>query len=249
MDIRFYSDLLGFLDSKNIKYTIENNLLRLDDYDYSLFLVLESHDNCLDNFKKKRELENQEYNKFLVFIWFDLWLNKKEIIISKLTHLCGFSKKIHARKTTVQIVNKEDCELFFIENHLNQPVLGFKRIGLYLNSELIGLASFAKRRKFRDESYSAELLQFATKNGTHINGGLSKLIKHFKIKHSFDSLMTYIDLDWSNGEKFSKIGFNLDSNKKSVYFNKIDTSVPRIVSLKKTDIFNLGSIKSIKYYT
>ena len=61
--------------------------------------------------------------------------------------------------------------------------------------------------------------------------------------------MTYIDLDWSNGEKFSKIGFNLDSNKKSVYFNKIDTSVPRIVSLKKTDIFNLGSIKSIKYYT
>jgi hypothetical protein len=247
MIIDFYSGIFKFLDDKNIKYTLEQNIVRLENYNYALFLVLKSNTNSIDDFKKKRELENTNFNKLLVFIWYDLWQNKEKIILSKLTHLCGFSKKIHARKTLIQNVNREDCEIFFLENHLNQPLIGYKRIGLYLNNEMIALASFAKRRKFRDNTYSSELLQFATQDGIHINGGLSKLIKHFRISHSFDTLMTYIDLDWSNGEKFSKIGFKIDSIKAPVYFKKTESTNLRKISSQKTDIFNLGNIKSIQY--
>lgn len=248
MTIEFYSELFSFLNAKNIKHEVDYNIVHLTEYDYSLFLVLETDDNNVDTFNKKRDIEGSEFSKFLVFIWFDLWQNKREIILSKITHLCEKSEKIHARKTKVQTVSKEDCNLFFVKNHLNKPVLGYRRIGLYLNQELIALASFAKRRKFRDDTYSAELLQFATKNGIHINGGLSKLIKHFKENHSIDSLMTYIDLDWSNGGKFLKIGFTIESTKTPVYFVTNQGTNLRDVSPLNRTIFNLGSLKSIQHF-
>ena len=248
MDLSLYADFFSFLEGKNVKYTVDGNIVCLNDYNYSLFLVLESASNSVVSFNAEREAQKALNGKFLIFIWFDLWHIKKNVILSKITHLLGKSKKIHARKTSVEIVSKEECEFFFNENHLNQPVLGYKRIGLYLDSNLIGLASFAKRRKFRDDTYSSELLQFATVNGTHINGGLTKIIKYFRKLHSFDSLMTYIDLDWSSGEKFFTTGFVFDSYKSPVFFEtEIDENF-RSLSNLETNIFNLGSIKSVRYF-
>ena len=57
--------------------------------------------------------------------------------------------------------------------------------------------------------------------------------------------MTYIDLDWSDGQKFLKVGFELDSIKDSVYFNLNPTSNLRDFSEVSSEIFNMGSIKSI----
>lgn len=248
MTIEFYSELFSFLNLKSIKYEVDCNIIRFLDYDYSLFITIETETNSTDVFRSKRDLEKNEYNKFLVFVWFDLWQYKKDVILSKITHLLELSTKVHARKTKVQLVNKEDCNSFFVKNHLNKPVIGYKRLGLYLDQELVALASFAKRRKFRDDTYSAELLQFATKNGIHINGGMSKLIKHFRDGHSIDSLMTYIDLDWSNGEKFTKIGFMKTSLKDHVYFNFNRITNLREVSNLSGKLFNMGSIKSIQSY-
>lgn len=242
----FYSDLLTFFKKIGVKYNTEGNFIRFEDSKYSLYLVHQNEDNSVDHFFKMRTHEQNTKQRFLVFIWYDLWLTKPAVILSKITHLLGLSEKVHARKTKAVTINKIDSQSFIDTNHLNQPATGYKRIGLTLNNELVAVATFAKRRKFRDNTYSAELLQFATQNNLHINGGLSKLIQAFKKTHTFDSLMTYIDLDWSNGDKFSKIGFKIHSIKPPVYY-KPNIHNKRIeTSKEQTYLFNLGSIKSIQ---
>ena len=244
MEIDLFNDLLLFFDESQIKYKIDNQIIRLTDFDVSYYLVTDTNQLKVKDFENLRRLENEKHGSFLIFIWYDLWLIKKDIILSKIKHSVGQSKKLHARKTIVKSVNKKDCVLFFSNNHLNQPLIGFKRFGLYLNDELIALASFAKKRKFRDDSYSAEMLQFSTKNGIHINGGLSKLIKHFIRQYDVKTLMTYIDLDWANGDNFKTIGFESTDIKASIYF-KLNQQNKRESTLHPTPIFNMGSVKSI----
>lgn len=245
----FYNALFDFLNFHSIKYTVQSNLVRFDDYDFSLYLILESDESSYTDFINKRAEEQDNHESYLIFIWFDLWANKPNIILSKLTHLLGLSTKLHARKTKVELVSKSDCEAFFLANHLNQPVIGYKRIGLSIQNELVALASFAKRRKFRDGSYSAELLQFSTINNHHINGGLSKIIKHFTKSHPIDSLMTYIDLDWSTGDKFEKIGFEIESQRHFVYFElEPQNNQRRVTSNTNAPIFNTGSQKALIYF-
>jgi hypothetical protein len=241
----FFLELFEFLDEKEIVYSFENKIIRLKNYEFSFYLVLESDLNSYESFFNYRAKELSLNGNYLLFIWFDLWVNKQGIIISKLTHLLNLSQKIHARKTKTISVTKADCETFFNQYHLNKPVIGYKRIGLMYNDELVALGSFAKRRRFRDNSYSAELLQFATKNKHHVNGGLSKIVSHFTKIHEIDSLMTYIDLDWSTGEKFKKIGFLEDSIKKHTFFTLNPITKNRDVSTVNTDIFNTGSLKNI----
>lgn len=244
-----YLALFNFLDSNNIHYSLDHNIIRFKDYDFAFFLVLEEEANTYDQFIAKRNDERLNFNALLIFVWFDLWQCKQDIILSKVTHLFGLSTKLHARKTKVEIVSKSDCELFFTEHHLNQPVIGYKRIGLSIDDKLVALASFAKRRKFRDGTYSAELLQFATQNNHHINGGLSKVIKHFIKLHPVDSLMTYIDLDWSTGNKFEKIGFKMDTKRAPVHFSlDKDNNQRSVMQGHSSPIFNTGSLKSLIYF-
>jgi len=249
MSNAFYHSLFDFLDNHNIDYSFESNIVRFTAYPFSIFLVKESEKNTYPHFIEKREAEQNAHNSYLIFLWFDLWENKPKVVLSKLTHLFGLSTKLHARKAKVEFVDKAECKLFFTNNHLNQPVIGYKRIGLLIDNKMVALASFAKRRKFRDGTYSAELLQFSTLNNHHINGGLSKIIKHFTKSHPIDSLMTYIDLDWSTGEKFKKIGFEIDSQRDYVNFElEVDNKQRRVTTNSNSHIFNTGSQKALIHF-
>jgi len=249
MSNTFYLSLFDFLDNHNIDYSCQSNIVRFKAFDFSFFLVNESDKNTYTHFIEKRKEEQDAYNSYLIFIWFDLWESKPKVVLSKLTHLFGLSTKLHARKTKVEFIDKAECQLFFTNNHLNQPVIGYKRIGLSIDNNLVALASFAKRRKFRDGTYSAELLQFSTLNNHHINGGLSKIIKHFTKRHPIDSLMTYIDLDWSTGEKFKKIGFKIDSQRDYVNFElEPNTKQRRVITNSNSYIFNTGSQKALIHF-
>ena len=113
----FHQVLFSFLDLNTITYTLDKNIVRFKDYNFSFFLVLENEENTYVDFIKKRSFESTNFNALLIFIWFDLWHSKQDIILSKITHLFGLSTKLHARKTTIELVNKSDCEKFFTKNH------------------------------------------------------------------------------------------------------------------------------------
>lgn len=236
------TSIVPYLNQLNIRFDIDDGIINLLDYNFAIYYVDNKNVQNENDLVQLRTQIKKQLQKLLVIIWWDLWLNKPQIVKSKINHLLGKSTKIHARKTVIKSIDKNQAIKFQIDNHLMIPLPGYKRFGLFLNHQLIALAVFAKKRKFKDDSYSAELLRFSTLNNTHINGGLSKLIKAFTIQHPIDSLMTYIDLDWSDGRKFEKIGFKIINQQPPMFFKLNDYS-RTLSNSQQFDVFNLGSLK------
>lgn len=146
----------------------------------------------------------------LVHVWEDLWAIKSAIIKSRIYSLFGLSQRVFARKTRIIKLNKPESLAFLAKNHLNEPASGKFKYGLMLDDELIAVAVFSAScpvHRGKEVYRSHQLIRFCNKNGITVVGGLSKLIKHFIKEQSPEDIMTYADLDWSNGSGYAKIGF------------------------------------------
>lgn len=186
----------------------------------------------------------------------DLWIKNPEIIRSRLNNRCGINKVVFARKTIVAKIDKKIAMQFLNEHHLLGALPGKYRFGLFLYGELISVAVFSKGIKMKnigDDYKSFELLRFCHKTGIHIPGGLSKLLKKFSVEVQANDIMTYVDLDWKQGDGYENLDFVTVSETGPLsYFLNPDT-LERISS-KKEDIetkqflikFNSGSLKCVK---
>jgi hypothetical protein len=149
-------------------------------------------------------------NKTFVVLWQDQWLHKQAIIRSRIENMLGLSKRIFARKTTVQQIDNEVARSFLELNHLQGWVRGKYNYGLYHNQSLYAVAAFSGgivMPSYTATHKSYELLRFATLLQYSVTGGLHKLLQYF-IKHKSPSdIMTYTDLAWGQGLAFHKLGF------------------------------------------
>ncbi len=136
-------------------------------------------------------------------------------------HKAKKSDQIHARKCTVQFVDEWDALVFFERNHLFAPIKTFQYLGLYANDILVSVASFSKGRtlnRLPENRLSHELIQYCTVGGSHVTGGLSKLVKFYgKVTHAGD-IMTYVDASLSDGTSFENAGFVHHSKSKELFF-------------------------------
>lgn len=143
----------------------------------------------------------------------DVWkvdralLSKSPMIVaSKVVNKLRLSKRIHARKCEVKRIDKPTMEVFLDEHHVNGIAGAKHKFGLFLEDELVGLVSFASPRTI-DGQRSAELVRYCVKSFHKIPGGLDKLLKHYCMEYPCDDIFTYVDLGWSEGSGFKKIGF------------------------------------------
>ena len=140
----------------------------------------------------------------------DLWVQKPEIILSRIKAKLGLARKIHARETQVARIDKAQAMNFQMTHHLQVALPGKYRYGLFLQGELVAVAVFSGGRKMKSlsaELRSFELLRFCHKTDLIVVGGLSKLLRSFEKEFSPGDIMTYIDRDWSDGKSFERIGF------------------------------------------
>jgi hypothetical protein len=166
-----------------------------------------------------------------ITLWEDVWYTGKDIVQSRLRALLGLSQRIPARMTTLRRLDKSTTHSFLERNHLQVPVVSNYKYGLYLprrsyrvldhpsaflsqdnkeNELLVAVATFARPRLFERQGQthrSAELVRFANLKNTTVVGGLDKLLQHFVREHQPDDIMTYVDLEWSDGAGYSKLGF------------------------------------------
>ncbi|MFA7381336.1 MAG: hypothetical protein WC150_12830 [Bacteroidia bacterium] len=150
----------------------------------------------------------------VICLWEDVWMSQSEKVKSRLTALCGKARKIHARQTEVKRLDTVTAKTFLDKHHLQQYATAYYKYGLYQNEQLMAVATFSNSRVMHDGPVpyrSYELVRFACTQGTIINGGLSKLLRHFITQHHPAHLMTYIDLDWGDGKSFEKFGFTVES--------------------------------------
>jgi very-short-patch-repair endonuclease len=156
----------------------------------------------------------------LIHIFEDEWVDKKEIVKSRVKNLLGFSNKIYGRKCVVGVVNSKDKKQFLEVNHIQGDCRSTINLGLYHKGELVSLMTFGKRPILN--SHEWELIRFCNKLDTSVVGGASKLLKYFKVNHQPKEIVSYADRRWSQGKLYDNLGFTFVGNTKPNYFYLIN---------------------------
>jgi len=167
-------------------------------------------DNLSLTYFQEKSLEYASRGVQLVHLWQDSWVNRQEIVCSRIAALSGVGVRIHARQTEVRRIAKDDMRHFFAANHLQGAVNARYSYGLYSGEQLVAAASFSAGRtvvRGGVAGRSFELLRYAGLLHHRIVGGLGKLIARFVEEVNPDDVMTYADLDWASGKGYRALNF------------------------------------------
>lgn len=143
-------------------------------------------------------------------------LNKPEIIKSMITARLNKSKRIYARKCTVQQIDDGQARTFFEQTHIQGFCSALLYYGLFLDNKLVSCMSFGKPRF--NKKYEYELIRFSNKLGYIVIGGASKLFKAFVKDNNPTSIISYANRRFSTGNLYYKLGFSLIGSSKPSYF-------------------------------
>lgn len=86
---------------------------------------------------------------------------------------------------------------------------------------LVAVATFSNARKWvkgDKEIRSYEWTRFASLPGLRISGGMGKMLKVFINEVRPDDIMSYADLEWSEGSVYKALGFRMEGAKEPVMF-------------------------------
>ena len=86
---------------------------------------------------------------------------------------------------------------------------------------LVAVATFSNARKWQKGEKiirSYEWTRYASLPGVRINGGMGKVLKAFIKEVQPDDIMSYADLEWSEGAVYEQLGFELEGYKTPVIF-------------------------------
>lgn len=182
----------------------------------------------------------------------DRWNSDRKTIQARiLAHLEIFFP-IYARNCEVRKIDKETAARFLERTHSYGDASCRHRYGLFLKRHtghiaaelstiedsihndlqpgcLIAVATFSNARKWKKGDKiirSYEWTRYASLPGVRVNGGMGKLLKTFIEDISPDDIMSYADLEWSEGKVYEKLGFKLEDYKAPVCF-RIDTQTWR----------------------
>lgn len=142
----------------------------------------------------------------LIHIWEHEYAEKKDIILSKLAHICGQSVPIYARKCNIREIPLAVSNAFLDATHTQGSSISKCRLGLFQDTELVAVMTFGKTRF--NKNYEWELLRFSSKLNHNVVGGFSRLLRYFIRSHAPASIITYSDKAWSIGEVYESNGFN-----------------------------------------
>jgi hypothetical protein len=229
-----HSELIAFIKSfniNNIKTNVRNIIKpkELDIYlpDHSIAIEFDGLYWHSDRFKDKfyhinKTKDCEEKGIRLIHIFEDEWLEKKEIVESRLKNLLGLnSRRVGARKTIIKEITPKDKNLFLDTYHIQGKDNSNVKLGAFHEDELIGVMTFAKPRVFMGKKAvegTWELTRFATVADTYTPGLASKMLKYFERGWSPKVIESFADRRWSRGNLYKQLGFDLVSETQPNYF-------------------------------
>jgi hypothetical protein len=149
-------------------------------------------------------------NEWLDPVRQDIW---KSMISGKLNK----NNRIYARKCEIkEIYDNKSIKKFLDENHIQGHVGSSIKLGLFYNNELVSLMTFSKPRY--NKKYQYELVRFCNKKYTSTIGGASKLFKYFLDNYNPESIISYADLRYSNGNMYNKLKMEYAGNSRPKYY-------------------------------
>ena len=161
----------------------------------------------------------------LITIFEDEWINKKEIVLSRLRNILGVNenvKVIFARKLSVKEIDAKTARLFCEENHIQGYTGSSIKLGAFYGDNLVSIMTFSKPSISKGQNnYDLgvwELSRFCSKLNYKIVGIASKLLSYFKNNYEWNQIFSYADRRWSTGNLYDKIGFSFYSVTKPNYW-------------------------------
>ena len=134
------------------------------------------------------------------------YIEKYDIIHSRIKNLLNLSSKIYARKCTLGVIDIKEEKEFLDQNHLQGYATSTVAYKLSYNGETVAIMSFVKNRFGGTAEY--ELLRYASKIDITVVGGASRLFKHFLNEENPKSVISYSLLDWGSGNLYKELGFS-----------------------------------------
>jgi len=225
------------------------------------------------HFLNQKQNELREEGLISVTLWEDTWIKEQTIVKSRLCAMLGISYRIPARATVVRRIDKPTADKFLYRNHLQHAVTSKFKYGLFLpnryfrllNSDyqidrndpeiLVAVATFSAPRIFNRHGQpfrSYELIRFASLLDTTVVGGLDKLLRFFTHECRPDDIMTYADLEWSDGASYKRLGFLPVSDKAPMKMWLNTETYQRFSKPENTpdskiiEVYNAGSRKFVK---
>ena len=167
----------------------------------------------------------------------DRWNSQQKMMHARLlAHLQIFTQ-IYARNCEVRKIDKKTAANFLAAHHSYGDAACRYRYGLFLKrytghtsslaidrpqaGELVAVATFSNGRKWikGDKTIrSYEWTRYASLPGVRLSGGMGKLLQAFIEEVQPDDIMTYADLEWSEGKVYEQLGFTLEGVKDPVTF-------------------------------
>lgn len=166
-------------------------------------------------FKKNRyHLDKTEFFEKIgiriIHIWEDSWSKNKDIIKSQIRNILGKSNRIFARNCHLVEIDSRSSKDFLEKNHIQGYTNCDINIGVFYSGEMVGIMSFNKfegRNRMPEGEWN--LARYCSSIGSAIIGGPSKCLKYFFRHFSPKRIVTYADRDWSNGNLYEVLGFDL----------------------------------------
>ena len=190
-------------------------------------------------------LEDHEYP---LVISEDRWYTQNQMMKSRiLAHLEVFSP-IYARNCEIRRIDKTAAKEFLEANHSYGYAACRYCYGMFLKRHtghsadkatitpgtLVAVATFSNARKWiKDDKTirSYEWTRYASLPEVRLCGGMGKMLKTFIKDIQPDDIMSYADLEWSAGDVYRQLGFELEGKKAPVLFT-IDTDTWRRTPIK-----------------
>ena len=155
----------------------------------------------------------QELGIRLITIFEDEWINKRDIVISRLKYIVKRqTEMLYARKCKVLEISNSIANQFCNANHLQGPGRINTALGLFHNETLISVMTFANPNiaKGGKKTHGVELNRFCSLLNTTVVGGANKLFAHYCNVYNPSMVFTYSDRRWNTGEIYSKLGFEFE---------------------------------------
>ena len=132
-----------------------------------------------------------------------------------------FTRRVGARECKVHEVDQAEGREFLSENHVQgSNKLSLVYFGLYLDGELLGLASLGRHN--RHTTYNLVLLdRLCFKSGVQVVGGASRLLKScakWALSMHYDEIVSFSDNRWSDGKIYQTMGMEVDVVLRPDYF-------------------------------
>ena len=169
----------------------------------------------------------------------DLWYRKAAMTQTRLLAHLEIFHPVYARNCEVRRIEKDAAKEFleachsygfsscrycyglFIKRHTGHNCLNQNLLAAVTPGTLVAVATFSNARRWKKgekEIRSYEWTRYASLPSLRISGGMGRALKAFIKDIEPDDIMSYADLEWSEGAVYEQLGFIREGMKDPVYF-------------------------------